>query len=986
MKKGIIKNIIFLCIIVVIAVVLIVANIIASIFSNAITDVLVGTGDDLSNASEVLEESDALCREIGNESIVMLKNNGALPLDKDEKSVSLFGIGAYDKAFLLKGVGSGSSTISPTKQVTLIDALEEAGFKINQGIAQVYNSFDFTRDGYNLAEPALGTIESKVESAKSESDLAIVVFSRTGGENMDNTANGGDNGGEIPKNINGRTYLEYTAEEEALLNMVKNNFDKVVVLLNTANTMHAGFIDDEKIDAAFSVGLLGQSAASAIPKLLTGEVNPSARVSDTYVYSPAYDPAYNNAYGAERFSGNGHLQYSEGIYFGYKWYETADAEGYFDDVSNSYGTGYDGVVQYPFGYGLSYTDFEWTVRSVSLANGSTLTEDSSVTVEVDVKNVGEVAGKEVVQLYFTPPYFDGEIEKAHVNLLDFAKTDIIEPGETDTVSLTFSAYDMASYDCYDMNGNGFMGYELDAGEYEIKLMNNAHEVNSCENAVTTYAVDGEGIRFAVDPLTKQTVENRFTGEDAYAGVPIDGSNVGLTQQYMTRADFEGTFPASRAEAPANMAKVNEGANYMNPVYDSAEMPVTGQENDLRLAYVATDTGEYEVDENGEQVLDEDGNPVKIYEYSNAVLQQLDGRLKLEEGQMLAYNEELMVELADYNSDTWNLLLDQMTIEDLAKLVECGGFRTEAIESIGKPLCFDYDGPAGFNTNSRTGNWNGDVDTESWTSYPSETLIAGSWNKALLRAMGQSMGKEAQATGLNGWYAPGVNLHRSAYTARNFEYYSEDPVLSGKFAAEVILGAKENGLYCYIKHFAVSEMGPNPRKVNTWLSEQNLRENYLKPFEIAVKEGKANAMMTSFNRIGSVWAGANYSMNVEVLREEWGFKGSLVTDWSMGDGIGDMNPKQGIRGGNDIWLNPYDKNNNPLDRTNAVDMACARNAAHNILYTLVDTWNYYQFDATVKEAPFAWWIPVLVVFDALAYGGLAFWAFWNIRSIIKKRKA
>ncbi|MBR1891447.1 MAG: hypothetical protein IJ811_03015, partial [Clostridia bacterium] len=327
---------------------------------------------------------------------------------------------------------------------------------------------------------------------------------------------------------------------------------------------------------------------------------------------------------------------------------------------------------------------------------------------------------------------------------------------------------------------------------------------------------------------------------------------------------------------------------------------------------------------------------------------------------------------------------------LKSLVELGGFRTVEVVSVGKPLFTDYDGPAGFNMNSLSGNWGGKApDTSQWTAFPSEDLMGCSWNKSMMLQMGLSMGAEAANTGCNGWYAPGVNLHRSAYNARNYEYYSEDGVLSGYLAANVIKGAKINGLYCYLKHFACSEEGPNPRNVNTWLTEQNLRENYLRPFEIAVKEGGANAIMSAFNRVGAVWSGANYAMLTQILREEWGFKGSVITDWTDGQGIGGMNSTQGVRAGNDLWLNPYNSLNSGMSM-NATDIACAQRSAKNIIYTYVDTYTFAKnfdrskLDSTLSfevdlgslkqtKDPFAWWNVVVFALDFLAVGGFALWA-------------
>lgn len=951
---------------------MVVANALCAYWKTPITNFLCGTGDSFSgeNVEQTLAKGDALCHKIAEDSIVLLKNeNDALPLSEDVKTLNLFGYGATDNGFLLKGVGSGSSTISANNKVSLLTALRDAGYSCNEEIMNIYNtSSNYTGSTrpsspssgnvYNLAEPRISLFTDDImKRAAENSDVGIFVISRDGGENV----------GEIPAG-----YLDITAEEQAMLNLMDQYFGKVIVILNTTNTMHTGFLANATVDAAFYVGLLGQSGTRAIPSVLSGktkdadgnaiEYSPSGHLADTMVYSPDYDPSYAN-----RAVSNKSIQYVDDIYFGYKWYETADAEGYFKNVDNSYGKGYEGVVQYPFGYGLSYTNFAWSHVSVEAngkAIGNTLPSDpkTEITVKVFVENTGDHEGKDVVGLYYTPPYVKGEIEKAEVNLLDFAKTETLPSGKGQYLTMTFTPYDLASYDCYDKNKNGHTGYELDEGTYTLTLRTDAHTIAEGDGMQIELKLSSP-VNIDKDPVTDETVENRFTGATAYANVPIDASTVGGEKQYMTRADFAATFPKKQAQQPTNTAAVDNAASFYNTVYDGATMPTQESGGELRL--------------------------LKTNDGANATKNQLLGTDK---SVTLQADMELFKELTDYDSAKWDELLNQMSIEEMFELVDCGGFHTSAVESIGKPIRFDYDGPAGFNANSQTGDWSGDKPTNSdgaWTAYPSESLIGCSWNKDLLKEMGLSMGSEAEISHLSGWYAPGVNLHRSAYTARNYEYYSEDGVLSGKLAAKLIYGAKVNNLYCYIKHFCVSEPGPNPGRVNTWLTEQNLRENYLKPFELAVKEGSANAVMTAFNRVGAVWAGANYAMNVSILRNEWGFRGSVISDWASDLGESGMNVNQGVRGGNDLWLKP--NRNNNLSKNNTADVTAARVASKNILYTFVDTYYFAQtvdsseraghsvnLGFTFKENVFAWWIPVLVGVDVLVAAGLGFWGFRLIK--------
>ena len=971
-------------------IVLIAANVAAGIFAGAITNYFSGgVNIDFNSDSiqQTLQQSDELVRTLAEDSIVLLKNqededgNPALPFDEGETKVNLFGFSAYDPSsaasfdgFLMKGIGSGSSTISESKAITLQDALTENGIEYNTDLEAIYDDFEVGRgsaanNAYWLDEPDI--TDAQFDAAQEYSDIAIVVFSRLGGENIGEQPHSQTQGA-VNEN---KTYLQITDPEQELLDNVTERFGKVIVLLNTSNAMHCGFLDDEGVDAAMYVGLTGQSGAIAIGEILKGEtlkgkpISPSGKLSDLYSYDPSNDPAYNNTESAQSGDSGTNIQYSEGLYYGYRWYETADAEGYFE----AQGSSYEEQVQFPFGFGLSYTEFEWDLLSVeigeeevALGSAGSLTDsnkNTEITVTVLVTNTGDTAGKDVVQLYYTPEYIEGEIEKAEVNLLDFDKTVALDPGQSEELTLTFTAYDMASFDDNDANDNGRSTYELDAGTYTISLRTDSHtlKMNGADemtNATVDFTI-AEDIVFSEDPVTGEAIETRFTGETAYAGVPIDGSTAGVTQEYLSRADFAGTFPDEQAPLPTEAAEANRiAAEWYDPSYDTDTAPTQGVDNGENALMVT--------------VTDDAGK--------------------------LDYNYDLFEILSDYDAEEWDTLLDQIEIGELVDLVHNSGFFNPAIESVGKQEQADFDGPAGFNTNSLSGDWGGSTVTDTWTAYPCECLLGCSWNKDLMLQMGLSMGVEANATGINGWYAPGINLHRTNYTSRNYEYYSEDPILSGNLAANVIHGAKINGLYCYMKHFVVSESGPNGRDWNTWLPEQVLREIYLKPFEISVKEGGSNAVMSSFNNLGSIWTGANHALLTDILRTEWGFQGTVVTDWSMGGEPGTMNTRQGIRAGNDIWLNPMGFTlGGGLDTSDPTDIACARRAAHNVLYTLVDTIYYNHtfdhdsldtiFNANVGVADraesFAWWIILLVVIDVAAVAGLVVWTVFLVKP--KKEK-
>ena len=485
-------------------------------------------------------------------------------------------------------------------------------------------------------------------------------------------------------------------------------------------------------------------------------------------------------------------------------------------------------------------------------------------------------------------------------------------------------------------------------------MENAHE--SSKIAELKYNVAEGGLKFRRDTTTKKPIRPYFTGESAYSGVPIDGSTVGAEKVYLTRSDFAWSFPVSRAAVPTETKLVEQANGYRNELFNTTQKPAFGVDSGLRIVTL----------ENG----------------SAASLTDLNG-----DGGKLVYNDDLAIKLGlDYNAPEWETLLSQLTVDEVCDLVEQAGYKTIALASVGKTFCIDLDGPAGFGTANTSPTFRSE-----WTGYPGATIIGCTWSKNIALAMGLTQGAEAAQTSVNGWYAPGVNLHRSQYNARNSEYYGEDGVLSGKLASEVIRGAKTNGLYCYLKHFALSEPGVNAVKLNTWITEQNLRETYLKPFEICVKEGGANAMMSAFNRVGGTWAGASYPLLEKILRVEWGFKGTIVTDWSQGDDY--MHPTQGLLAGNDIWLNPATIIN-AINRNDPTVLTRARNSAKNVLYTYCNTYAYAKtvdkstltgvVDVGIKsvESTKPWWIAILVAIDVTALAVIV----WRCLLIFLPKKA
>lgn len=952
------KQIILTILIAAVVIALIVGNAVCYTHADEITS-------HLSPAEEIVDETkveeanaagEEVVQQIVKEGITLMKNNGLLPLSVEDQSkykVNLFGIGStdYSGGFFFSGTGSGASGPREGKKVTLRQGLEQAGLEINTELLDAYknNKANFDTDWYGGGQTVL-------ENAENFSDTAIVTISRQTGENQGATELTTDTTQKYSIACNyqdtdedGRNPLQLSLKEEAMLDYVCANYENVILLINAGNTMELGYADRDEIDALLYVSHPGQSGTKQIGNILTGATNPSGHLTDTFVYDSKSDPTWANVIYTN--SNGKQITYAEDIYFGYKWYETANEEGCFDSVDNEYGQGYEGVVQYPFGYGLSYTNFEWSIKETEFINDGVKTvvengavpadKDTEIQITVDVYNSGDFAGKDAVQVYYTAPYTKGGIEKSYVNLVAFAKTDTIEPKTHSEVTITFELYDMASYDCYDKNDNGFSGWELEPGAYEIKLMKNAHEApaNDC---VFTLNIENEGT--ADSPLGYQylfdthnrtgIVINRFTGDSAENGIPIDGSGNGPKITYLSRADFAGTFPSAATSNRTSGADATISNGYYEGWDNDTELVKPRLNNTDSKLYLFTK-------EDGSKASQED--------------------LERTSGVSIVPNEELIMELgADYDSPKWDLLLSQLSISDIDSWTTAAGYGTLAFESVGKPTFLVHDGPSGFNRGmTQFGS------PQLYTNFPVENLVAMTWNTDLARQQGSAIGVEAQATGEAGIYAPTVNLHRSSYNTRNFEAYSEDGVLSGYMGAAFIRGARTHGAQTSLKHFVLSEPGQNPGNVNTWLTEQNLRENYLKAFEIAVKDGEANFVMTAFNNIGGIKCAYSYELLNGVLRQEWGFVGSVVTDYGVG------NTESLIRAGNDLKLNPNKTESGGLSESNTADVYCGVQAVKNDLYTFCNT--YYSaktydpnmtYTMVQRTQPFVWWIPLLIGIDVI----------------------
>ena len=895
-------------------------------------------------------KSDELVKKIEEEGTVLLKNqNDCLPLVKEEKEsypVNLFGWSSIDCGNVLRGIGTGYGRIDDSKKVTLSQALEENGFSVNQELLKFYE--DFYKEDFNkkematrdvLFEPNLDSYPSSyLKNASNFSDTAIVTISRISGENCNEIK-------QYQEKINSlgetrdvtRHYLELSAEERELITYVEENYSKVIILVNSTNPFELSFVDEEGIDACLLIGVPGQSGMDSVARILLGKASPSGRLTDTYLKDFTKEPSYPY-YKAEKNKNNQSMVlYQENIYVGYRFYETAYVDGFFK------GNAYEDIVQYPFGYGLSYTSFSWEVDEIKLPDSKK--GEETIEVSLSCTNNGNFPGKDVLFLFARKPYTNGGIEKAYSTLCSFTKSSLLNPGEIQKdIKLTFSLYDLCSFDCYDKNNNGFCGYELEKGTYDFVFQENSHEQKkmTTENRFS-YEIP-EDIFFAKDTSTEKEVKPRLTQLDSF-GKGIDGSSFSDHITYLSRKDFQNTYQKTFSLSDVNSSLIDEvnGLSCYDIVKEKIdEKPVFGQDNGLYL------------------VKKEDG--------SRPTMEELD-QLSVP----FVYDMDLLSKIVEDDGETLNLLVSQMTKKEVKSIVEKSGFGTESIYSIAKPRYQEYDGTCGLNTMVFS------TSSTLWTAFPSMTVLGQTFNTGLAYQMGESVGLEAKETGVNAWYAPSGNLHRSSFNGRNGEYFSEDPLLTGHMAGNIIKGAKSKGLITYMKHFVMAELGDNEPGVNEFNTEQALREIYLKPFEIAVKDYSACGMMSSFNRIGAVWTGASYPLLTEILRGEWGFKGAVISDYS--DGSEPLSTTSGIVAGNDIWLNVKEKNALPLSEEDDVYMAKAKDAVSHYLYLLSSTLVYQKNHIEdknvalilrpVKRNTFPLWLVFFVLINSVLFVSMVF---------------
>lgn len=809
------------------------------IYSDEVTSVY--PSQKATNKAEAFANAQEVNLKLAEEGFVLLKNeNAALPMNKGAR-ISVFSKNSVNLSY----GGSGSGGFDTSNNKNLYESLNDAGFVINPTLKNFYessqsgpvrtaNSSDLD-NGDNQKIATAETPQNKYTDAVKKSyadysDAALVVITRIGGEGFDLPRYQGDSEGAVSPDSH---YLELDQNEIDLLTAVTDGtFKRVVVVFNTPSSFEATFLKDsayaafaDKIDAAVWIGFTGSNGITALGEILNGDVNPSGRLVDTWAADFTKNPSFVN-FGTgclpdttDKYDGGMYysVDYEEGIYVGYRYYETrgeTDGEDW-----------YNANVVYPFGYGLSYTTFDWTVGD---ASASEIELGTTITVPVTVKNTGSVAGKDVVQLYASAPYTLGGIEKAHKVLVGFAKTKLLQPGESETVTVSFDPYSAASYDYRDANSNGFSGYELEAGEYTLYVSRNAHE---SEKAIAlNLAAD---VQIGTDPTTDSEVVNRYTDSEDF----LDSD--WQLDAMLSRADWEGTWPTPQtAQQHAGTDRLYEeirSEEHNNPTdFDSEEYPWFGEKPTLTL------------------------------------------RDLLPSAEAEGYEP-----VVSYDDERWEELMMGCDEEEMIALINNGAYHTLAMESVGLPATIHGDGPSGFTCFMSKEQVNGTC------QYVSEPVMASTWNINLMNELGEAIGEEGtigdKATGqpYSSIYAPGVNIHRSPFGGRCSEYFSEDPFISGMMGAAEVQGIQSRGVLPTVKHFVANEQETH-RSIGgdlSWLSEQALREIYLKPFEYTVKLGETRGIMTSFNRIGTRWTGGDYRLLTEILRNEWGFNGLVICDFN-----------------------------------------------------------------------------------------------------------
>lgn len=881
--------------------------------------ITLATSPKLALSQNTIKKTNDLAVNIEREGTVLLQNNdNELPI-KNPGNINVFGWASTNPIY--GGTGSGAlSDAYPT--TSILDSLKNAGFKTNEELTKFYTRYSTKRGeigvtsaDWTLPEPpAARYTQTLMDNAKKYSDTAVVVIGRVGGEGLDLPKDMSAEGVTYKNNSkdykdfdNGQHYLELNHTERDMLDLVTKNFDKVMLVYNGANAFEMSFLDNyPQIKSVLWAPHPGQAGFAALGEIMNGTVNPSGKTADTFVKDLTKTPAFNNVGdfkydNAKEFeiqSARGlrsprFVNYVEGIYVGYRFYETAADEGAIN---------YDDVVQYPFGYGLSYTNFDQKMGDVTYANGK-------ISFDVTVTNTGNVAGKDVVEVYSNPPYTEGGIEKASANLIKFEKTKELAPGQSQKISVSFNDDDLASYDYKNAKA-----YVLEAGNYGISIRSDSHHIIDTKNVTVAKTT------------TYNSKSNAHNGDAKVATNAFD--DVAGNVQYLSRTQhFANYAQATAAPTDYTMSDTAKKGFYNNGNYNpkkfdksSDKMPTTGAKNGVRLV-------------------------------------QLRGK--------------------SYDDKLWNKLLDELTVDEMNNLIANGGYGNAAIDSIGKIRLSDVDGPAALKDNF-TG--------VSSIGLPANIVLANSWNRRLAEDYGKNIGQMAHELNISGWYAPSINIHRCEFGGRNFEYFSEDPTLTGSLASGQVLGAAEYGVYAFTKHFALNEQETQRNgQLLTWSNEQAIREIYLKPFETVVKSAnnakvQSMAIMGSFNYVGNTYSSAKLALNQTVLRDEWGFRGMVETDYFAGPNYSYQNADQLVRGGTDIML-ATTKTTNYVTDLSPTAVTQMRRAAHNILYTTVNSWRYKDGE---PGAGLEAWKIALIVADVIVALALLALAYVAIRRFMKRR--
>lgn len=855
---------------------------------------------DFDSAADRAEHITEVATDISREGITLLQNDGALPLSSGTR-VSVFGQDFVDPVY----GGGGAGSVDTTKVIDLETSFEDAGLEFNPVLRDFYESgagADFrktTPDVYGEGVFAVNEVPASVytdevkASFSDYSDAAIVVIGRSGGESSDLAST---------PDASGSTYLQLTGDEKDMLTLASDNFDTVVVLLNTQNPVELGFLEDYPVSAALWVGAFGQTGATAVGEVLTGAVNPSGALVDTYAYDSLSAPSsanfgsYTIANAAAPF--NGYMVYGEGIYVGYQYYETR-----YEDVvlgnADAATFDYSSQVQFPFGFGSSYTSFDWSDYSVA-------EDGSDYQVSVTVANTGETAGKDIVQVYLQSPYTDYDrangIEKPAVELAGFAKTSELAVGATETVTVTVPKESLKVYDAENAGT-----YIVDAGDYYLSAGEDAHSalnnILTAKGKSTADGMDADGDAGFVHQLTVDDLDSTTYAVSLATGTAITNEfdDVDIRTYdpdftYLSRSDWEGTWPTTYADGS----------------WTAPEQAIS----DLEVSYSE----------------DPDATTPTL-ETTDEELGELSAATLIGE---------------DYDNPLWDALLGQASEKELDLLVRVGGYATQTVESMTLPGTINKDGPAGISGTL--------VGGDSGIGYPTPIVLASTWNADLATAMGTAVGEESLALGVTGWYAPAMNIHRSPYSGRNFEYYSEDALLSGKIGASVVAGAQSKGTLVFIKHFALNDQETNRIAGSIFANEQSVRELYLAPFETSVREADARGVMASMNRIGTRWSGGHAGLMTDTLRDEWGFNGVVVTDQASFDVFAYEDLREGLEAGTDLWLNT-DASLWALSADEMTDTVLTnmQRSAHNIAYAVTNSnaMNGIAADSKIESVTALW---------------------------------